>query len=391
MSNEIKDKYLGCFLGGAIGDALGAAVEFDSTEEIIAKYGPRGILNYQEAFGRIGAITDDTQMSLFTAEGLLLSGSDEPIPSVFLAYRRWLVTQDGYGIHKVEDGGFLSKIPSMRSRRAPGSSCLLALKSDTPFALGSNKRHNNSKGCGAVMRMAPVGLYCASPRFSSLDHPKIIDISKKCGYLTHGHPDGYLSGAYLALLIALLVRGTSLNDALDQATNLIKQEPNSGEVLSAIDRARRLGTEYRYYPPHIDQIGTGWVGEEALAIGIYCALVADGDFSQGVRYAVNHGGDSDSTGAIAGNILGALLGKHLIPEFWFTDLELFEIIEKYAIALFNGALPQDPATKPPIPPPKVIRKEPRWLYWKTCPFCGSSIVKGMCINENECRPWRETR
>ena len=65
------DRYRGCLLGGAVGDALGAGVEFMSLDEIRGRYGPAGVTGYVPCYGRSGAITDDTQMTLFTAEGLL--------------------------------------------------------------------------------------------------------------------------------------------------------------------------------------------------------------------------------------------------------------------------------------------------------------------------------
>jgi ADP-ribosylglycohydrolase len=89
-------------------------------------------------------------------------------------------------------------------------------------------------------------------------------------------------------------------------------------------------------PVAIARLGEGWVGEEALAIGIYCALVAGTDFAYGVRLAVNHDGDSDSTGAIAGNILGALLGSQSIPAEWLARLELRAVIETVGRDLLTG-------------------------------------------------------
>ena len=82
-------------------------------------------------------------------------------------------------------------------------------------------------------------------------------------------------------------------------------------------------------------MGEGWVGEEALAIGLYCALDAGNDFVRGVRLAVNHGGDSDSTGSITGNILGALLGEKAIPSAWLARLEVCEVIRKVGEELFE--------------------------------------------------------
>jgi ADP-ribosylglycohydrolase len=80
----------------------------------------------------------------------------------------------------------------------------------------------------------------------------------------------------------------------------------------------------------VARLGEGWVAEEALAIGVYCALAAGEDFAAGVRLAVNHGGDSDSTGAIAGNLLGTALGVSAIPQRWLDKLELRTEIETIA-------------------------------------------------------------
>ena len=71
VDRKTRDRVRGCLLGGAVGDALGAPVEFMERSEIVARFGEQGIRDYAPAYGRLGAITDDTQMSLFTAEGML--------------------------------------------------------------------------------------------------------------------------------------------------------------------------------------------------------------------------------------------------------------------------------------------------------------------------------
>jgi ADP-ribosylglycohydrolase len=89
----------------------------------------------------------------------------------------------------------------------------------------------------------------------------------------------------------------------------------------------------------VERLGEGWVAEEALAIALYCALTADGSFERGVLAAANHSGDSDSTAAIAGNLLGALLGRGAIPERWLEPLEVREVVERLAgelLAAFPG-------------------------------------------------------
>ena len=91
----MRDRYRGCLLGGAVGDALGAGIEFASLAEIRREHGPAGVTGYVPCYGRSGTITDDTQMTLFTAEGLLRArrhGGDVPA-ALWQAYQRWLVTQ----------------------------------------------------------------------------------------------------------------------------------------------------------------------------------------------------------------------------------------------------------------------------------------------------------
>ena len=103
IASDIQEKISGCLLGGAIGDAPGAPVEFDSLSRIRQEFGEAGINDFHAAYGKVGAITDDTQMSLFTAEGILrgrvrqvergIGGAELMI--VGDAYLRWLQTQTG--------------------------------------------------------------------------------------------------------------------------------------------------------------------------------------------------------------------------------------------------------------------------------------------------------
>ncbi len=100
MSREVQNRIRGCLLGGAIGDALGAPVEFASLAEIRSCFGPAGVEELARAYGRVGGITDDTQLTLFTAEGLILAARDAPrspsrsqtVRCVHRAYLRWLRT-----------------------------------------------------------------------------------------------------------------------------------------------------------------------------------------------------------------------------------------------------------------------------------------------------------
>lgn len=341
MNRRSIEYFKGCIIGGAIGDALGAPIEFISIDKIRSYFGHQGLTDYSEAYGRIGAFTDDTQMTLFTAEGLILSkvrheyqGDDGVISAVYHALLRWLLTQEtnlqkdlikNYGTCSIVDG-MLTGYKELFSLRAPGNSCLSSLKSgrmgtvDNPI--------NNSKGCGGVMRMAPAGL-------AYDDAEKAFNLGCKLAALTHGHPTGYLASGTFASIISRVLSGTSLNSAIDDSISILKSKKNSEETLRTIDKAVEFVSKSTPGPDIIKEIGEGWIAEEALGISIYCALVASNDFKKAVLLAINHSGDSDSTGSITGNILGAMHGIDIIPENWVQNLELKGLIEEIAGDLFE--------------------------------------------------------
>lgn len=304
-----RSHFRGCLLGGAVGDALGAPVEFMSLLAIRSGFGPLGIRDFAEAYGTVGAITDDTQMTLSTVEGLLRAIRQSAPPRIadatselHGAYLRWLGTQD-----------------DPRERRAPGTTCLTALRSGKAGSMA--ERINGSKGCGGVMRAAPIGLLADVDSFT---------LGCESAAITHGHPSGYLAAGCLALIIERIVDGSTLDDAIAAARERVAMERDHEEVTRALDDACAAAARGLPTPERVEQLGGGWVAEEALGIAVYCALAAAGDFERGVVLAVNHGGDSDSTGAITGNILGALLGVDAIPPRWLEQLEMREVIERLA-------------------------------------------------------------
>lgn len=159
------DKYRGCLIGGAAGDALGYAVEFMDLDSIKHKYGQSGITAFELQNG-VALISDDTQMTLFTANGLLLGitrgmtrGIMGTLPSyIRFCYEDWYKTQTKqYPLHEDCVYAWLSNVPEMFARRAPGNTCLSAIASGCNGTL--EKPINGSKGCGGVMRVAPIGLY----------------------------------------------------------------------------------------------------------------------------------------------------------------------------------------------------------------------------------------
>jgi ADP-ribosylglycohydrolase len=137
-----------------------------------------------------------------------------------------------------------------------------------------------------------------------------------------------------------------LPTAIDRAIPLLKAWKRHEETLAALEGARAAAFSNKAPVDAIRQLGKGWVADEALAIGVYCALKAT-TFEEGVIMAVNHDGDSDSTGLIAGHLLGAMQGLSAIPERWLGPLELRGVIEEMAddlatVPAWQLASPDDP-------------------------------------------------
>jgi ADP-ribosylglycohydrolase len=221
--------------------------------------------------------------------------------------------------------GWLIGVEELHDCRAPGDTCLAALRDGVPGTV--DHRINDSKGCGGVMRAAPAGL---------VDDPDPFQLGADLAALTHGHPSGFYSAGALALIIDRLIHGEALADAVQAAVDRLEREPEGDECAAALHRAIDACRSMTPSPETVEHIGKGWVGEEALAIGVYAALAARGNLPAGLRIAVNHGGDSDSTGSIAGNILGASLGIGAIPLPWLETLELRDEIRTIAHDLVVG-------------------------------------------------------
>ena len=356
-SSDRLDKIRGCMTGGAVGDTLGYPVEFISAISISARYGSDGITSY--VYGRDGkaAFSDDTQMTLFTANGILLydtafslnGAAGMPRSYIKKAYDNWLLTQNtGYENSRFLSRGFdsdivswLMDIPELYSLRAPGITCmgsLEALKGIDVIEDYITDVRNHSKGCGGVMRVAPVGLY---GKFADI---RALDIEgAQAAAITHCHPLGYMPAAVLAHVIYRLVYsadGKSLKDIVIEASSTVCElfagNGYTDELRDLIDFSIELSENGKDDLTNIDMLGEGWVAEEALAIALYCSLRYTDDFSRGVIAAVNHSGDSDSTGAVTGNILGAICGFEAIEDKWKKDLELAGVILEMADDLYNG-------------------------------------------------------
>ena len=349
-SISLREKFSGCLLGGALGDALGYPVEFMKSEEIVKSFGKNGITAPRADREKgLALISDDTQMTLFTAEGIIAAdklGAKTETTSyttyVFYAYQRWLYTQEKllasreYS-HVLEKGGVFSdrliSEEGMCERRAPGNTCLSALRyaADHNYGRFVNKI-NDSKGCGGVMRVAPAGLYFFR------DSERAFRMAAEFAAITHTHHTGYLAAGALGAMTAELVCGAEVSEALDVALYILKGYDGCMETYRALDHARAL--EASDMPPMeaVRRLGEGWTAEEALAIAVYCALCHSDNTENALRLAVNHDGDSDSTGAICGNIMGAMYGERGLPKRWLKKLELCDVIRDISDELCACAL-----------------------------------------------------
>ena len=356
------DRIRGSLVGGAIGDALGYAVEFLQEDQIFRKYGCEGITEYDLVNGK-ALISDDTQMTLFTANGILVGDTrlsmrgigGDPKTYVPNAYLDWLKTQES-DINSVnhherytEKGGYswLLDVPELYVRRAPGNTCLSALETRAKEGYVDsfiNSPINRSKGCGGIMRIAPLALkYRWGENFYG-DIEQIDMEAAELSAITHSHSLGYMPSAVVSHIISRILCSydeMSLKDmvleARDSVSKLFAGDKNLPVLVDIINRAVRLAEEADADDlDNIHALGEGWVAEETLGIALYCALKYQNDFSKAMITAVNHKGDSDSTGAVTGNILGALVGYTAIDSKWKKNLELLDVILEVADDLCHG-------------------------------------------------------
>lgn len=332
---DTYQKIAGCLMGGALGDALGWPVEFLSRAAILRKYGSEGIKDLDLAGKPFAEVSDDTQMTLFSVDGILrylakLKYSKRPVSfesTMYEAYRRWLFTQQAPTFRDKDiRNGWLYDHPVLHAQRAPGNSCITALNE---LGIGTIQDPiNSSKGCGGVMRSAPFGLV--------FDAEEAFQKGCAAAALTHGHPTGYLSSGAFSQIIAHLLEGKSLTAALGLTLHHLKQQPESEEVVLYLQKAFELANEEIEPLRAIEALGEGWVAEEALAIAVYCALKFPDDSRIALRHAVNHDGDSDSTGAICGNLIGAWHGIQSLDPNWIEHVEGKELILQAALDLSEG-------------------------------------------------------
>ena len=331
----IIDKIRGCLIGGAAGDALGNSAWLEAGSAESHQDGKNGITEYVLQDGKT-LISDDTQMSLFTANGLLyahtrgklrgFSASD--VSYIHQAYLDWLLTQGATDTSP--HISWLLDVDELRTPRAPGKTCMEALSSGIAGSMA--KPLNQSKGCGGVMRTAPIGL------FRGYDQDAAFFNACKAAALTHGHKLGWLPAGVLARVLHRIVFGgvgpaEALYDSINQMLIIFPYE-ESRQLAERLYQAVYLTSNDHPDADNIRLIGEGRTGDEVLAVAVYSALKYQQDFDRAIICAVNHSSCSDSAGAVTGNLAGAINGYDRIDSKWTLCLELHDVILEMADDLF---------------------------------------------------------
>lgn len=293
--------------GLALGDALGCPVEFQSLREIKDTYGPDGILEPPDP----AYYTDDTQMTIALAEGLLENSLYDSLDTQMISI----------GQH------FLTWMHSPDNSRAPGNTVMMGL---ARYESGISWRESgllDSKGCGSAMRVAPIG-YLYRENF-----PRLWEVASASSFITHRHPTAIAAAVAAAYAVALALADVPPLDLIPQIMTFC--DGLSDELDAALLRVGHVlgwGSE----EAALDHIGQGWTGEEAVALALYCVLRYPDDYAACVWRAANTNGDSDSIASIAGGIMGARLGLDAIPWEWIDRCEnrdyLFNLGERMALA-----------------------------------------------------------
>ncbi|SDL96898.1 ADP-ribosylglycohydrolase [Modicisalibacter muralis] len=339
-----------CLFGGAIGDALGAPVGAMDWPAIRGEFGESGAQALAQAYGGLGRVTGDTQLMLFTAEGMLrgyvrIQERDTYAPGLTIhhALIRWLTTQGmPTMVPRIDNDAGLIGDPHLHARRSPSVACIDALSRAPAFGWQAG---GTQRG-GGVMRIAPIGLFPWGD-FLLYHRERAFQVACESLRLTHAYPGDYLAAGVFAYLInglletrhsleSLMLRaltfmdsgaGLNFHPGVEERRELPRSRARIRFLLEAALDFHRRGIVPS--PQGIDVLCNDRGSEELLAIGIWCALMA-GNYRQGVLWAVNHSAASSTAGLIAGHLLGLRFGLEGLPPAWLEALELRDWLDRLA-------------------------------------------------------------
>ena len=361
-----RDRIRGAMIGCAAGDALGYPVEALSEAAIVERYGLRGITDYDLDENGTARITADTQLMLLSANGILfahtrgaLRGIMAPVYQYFDAfYMDWYRLQTEKQPRRARCG-WINAYPALSAKRAL-SPTVAKVAASKKFG-SMDEPINDSKGSACLLRAVPIGLsYFRDPAH-------VLDLAANTAALTHGNEVAWMASGALALIISLIIhQELSITEAVNETLKALdKSFPDSRkavhELLSSIWSARPLATSASSDLDAIHALGKGWVADEALAIGILCALRHENDIAGAMTFAANHGGDSNNTAAIAGTLVGARVGFNAIPDRFVDRLELVDVVLELADDVTTDCPMSEWGPRNPVWEHKYIYQD--YAYW----------------------------
>lgn len=362
-----RDRIRGAMIGCAAGDALGYPVEALSEAAIVERYSLRGITDYDLDENGTARITADTQLMLLSANGILfartrgaLRGIMAPVYQYFDAfYMDWyrLQTTERASRSRV---GWISAYPSLSAQRAPSPTSTRVFSSKKFGSM--DEPVNDSKGSGCLLRTFPIGLsYFRDPAH-------VLDLAANTAALTHGHELAWMSSAALALIVSHIIHTElPITEAVNKTLPVLHETfPDSRKTVNELSRTIRsavsLASSASSDLDAIHALGQGWVADEALAIGILCALRHENDIAGAMTFAANHGGDSNNTAAIAGTLVGARIGFSAIPDRFVDRLELVDVILELADDVTTDCPMSEYGPRNPVWEHKYIYGD--YTYWR---------------------------
>ncbi|OGQ87914.1 MAG: hypothetical protein A2289_22675 [Deltaproteobacteria bacterium RIFOXYA12_FULL_58_15] len=311
----LQSMRVGTVLGAAIGDAMGHPTEFmGSVKAIREKYGPEGVTDFElywEKDGkRFAPYTDDTQMAEVVLRSLLTSrDASEDLEAAMVRMGRGFIEWADH-----PQGG----------HRAPGNACLSGCRAIKNGIHWSKAGGATAGGCGSVMRAYPFGLVFAD------DLQRAERWSVAHSKLTHGDPIALAASAAMAVGVALLARGESLNTTLSQmVAAACRYSPRTAAMMAtALDDA-----EAGVGPSVTLERLQGWAAHEAIAAAAYLLARNPDDPRAGILEGTNTPGDSDSLATLAGALIGARCGVERLPQPWTQDVERANELRQLALRI----------------------------------------------------------
>lgn len=288
----LRDRYRGSMIGMAVGDAIGTTIEFSepgtkSVHDMVGG-GPFGL--------PVGAWTDDTSMALCLAESLILQ-QDFDATDQMRRYTWWY------------ERGYFSSIEHCFDIGVTTRQALTRFAQNGHPLAGST--HEQTAGNGSLMRLAPI------PLMYGYDDTLCVKYGRESSQTTHGAPQAVDACAAYALLIAGALRGHSHAQLCGETYAPLTQHQWHHTIAEVVN-----GSYRRHQPPHI--AGTGYVVKSFEAA--MWAMYHHSTFADAVLAGVNLGNDADTTGAIVGQLAGALYGESHIPMHWRQRLVKYDVI-----------------------------------------------------------------